>query len=57
MAFYKYEQEELFCGPNFVESDDYRLVKEEHQTYTYPVFGWYWFETYEEAKIFFNIKE
>ena len=49
--------DELFCGPNFVYGayDAFRLFREERNTYTYPVDGWYWFDSEEEARIFFNI--
>lgn len=56
-GFYKYMNGELFCGPNFVYGayDAFRLFREERNTYTYPVDGWYWFDSEEEARIFFNI--
>jgi len=56
-GFYKYINDELFCGHNFVYGayDAFRLFREERNTYTYPVDGWYWFDSEEEARIFFNI--
>lgn len=56
-GFYKYMNGELFCGPIFVYGayDAFRLFREERNTYTYPVDGWYWFDSEEEARIFFNI--
>ena len=39
----------LFFAPNAVYHKDYSLVKEEKDNYTYPVNGWTWFETEEEA--------
>lgn len=59
MAFYKLDQDQnFFEAPNFVEAPDYSLFKEEKDTYTYPTEGgWYWFDTLEEAKQFFNIQD
>lgn len=55
MAFYKDDHGELLSGPHFVLNRDYKLRAEYHDTYTYPVDGWYWFDTETEARIFFNI--
>jgi hypothetical protein len=55
MSFFKLEDNQLLEGPNFVESPNFVLVKEEKDTYTYPVEGWYWFDTIEEAQAFFNL--
>jgi len=32
------------------------LYKENKEDYTYPVDGWYWFESLEEAQNFFGIE-
>ena len=45
----------LLYGPNFVEHKDYQLYKETHDQQTYPVEGWYWFDSEEEAKLYFNL--
>lgn len=55
-GFYKIENEALLYSPTTVESASYFLNSEIHETYTYPVDGWYWFDSEELAKIFFNIK-
>jgi hypothetical protein len=39
-----------------VESPTYALYKENKDDYTYPVDGWYWFESLEEAQNFFGIE-
>ena len=54
-AFYKVEGTNLLSGPNYVLSGSYNLYKEEKDTYTYPIDGWYWFDSEEEARIYFNI--
>lgn len=55
-GFYKFN-DELFYAPNFVYAPEYTLKKEEKDTYTLPIDGWYWFNTTQEAKDFFNITE
>lgn len=55
MSFFKLKNNELLEGPNFVQGPNFVLVKEEKDTYTYPVEGWYWFDTIEEAQAFFNL--
>lgn len=57
MSFYKNENGSLLCGPNFVENQNYSLQRSNHEEYTYPVDGWYWFETDEEARAFFGLPE
>ena len=53
-GFYKLDGE-LLHGPNFVLNADYELRKETHEQHTYPVDGWYWFDSEAEAYAFFNI--
>lgn len=54
-GFYKYEDEQLFFGPNFVESKLFKLTRETKNDFTYPVYGWYWFDSEDLAKEFFGI--
>ena len=51
-GFYKEESGELIYGPNFVLNKNYELRKETHEQHTYPVDGWYWFDSQAEAKLF-----
>ncbi len=53
-GFYKYAEGNLQFA-NSVMSSDYILVEEEKDVVQYPVDGWWWFESEEEAKQFFNI--
>jgi hypothetical protein len=53
-GFYKEENGELIYGPNFVLNKNYELRKETHDQHTYPVDGWYWFDSQDEARLFFN---
>lgn len=55
MAFFKNDDNNLLVAPNFVYAPTFTLLVEDHNTYTYPQDGWYWFDTEEEARIFFNI--
>ena len=45
MAFYKLIGDTLHCGPNFIHAPGYSLLADQHGAYTYPVDGWYWFDT------------
>lgn len=54
-GFYKYINDQLFCAPNFVEGNGFLLLKQEKDQYTYPIDGWYWFDSEDEAKTFFSI--
>lgn len=56
-GFYKLDGEELLYGPNFVFGpySAYELRKETKDTHTYPVDGWYWFDSEEDAKVFFKL--
>lgn len=56
MAFYKKVNNELFDGFGFVLTSEYELHEDLRETYDYPVDGWYWFDTEEEAKEFFGIQ-
>jgi hypothetical protein len=57
-GFYKtYRDNKLKFAPNAVRAPTYDLFREDKETYTYPVDGWYWFDTIEDAKTFFGIVE
>lgn len=48
-GFYKNDDGSLLYAPNFVNSPTMVLVKEEKDNYTYPIEGWCWFNTKQEA--------
>lgn len=56
-GFYKYEDNELQFGPNFVASPSFTLLREDKDSYEYPVSEWYWFNSRQDALAFFNIQE
>jgi hypothetical protein len=56
-GFYKHEEPSLHHGPNYVLDTNYKLYKETKDDHTYPIDGWYWFDSVEEARTFFGIPE
>jgi len=54
-GFYKLEENNLLFGPNFVLNENYSLRRESYDTNTYPIDGWYWFDSEDEARIFFEL--
>lgn len=54
-GFYKQDQNgEIFFGPSAVYNKDYTLLRDEKDSFTYPVDGWFWFNTREEAENYFK---
>lgn len=56
MNFYKIENNELLSGPQVSFPDGSFIHIELKDQYTFPFNGWYYFETEEEAKSFFNLE-
>lgn len=54
-GFYKSESNFLLFGPNYVLNAEYKLFRETRDQHSYPVDGWYWFDTEEDARIFFDL--
>jgi hypothetical protein len=55
--FYKLideETKELSEGP-CVHSAEYFLSEDTKNSHEYPIDGWYWFDTEEDAKAFFGL--
>lgn len=42
----------LLFGRYFVLNANYHLKRDEHTIHQYPIDGWYWFESEEEARSF-----
>jgi hypothetical protein len=55
MSFFKVENDLVQEAPNFVHAPEYDLVAESKDDYSYPVDGWTWFDTLEEAYKFFGV--
>lgn len=51
MPFFKKDNDNLLTAPNFVYAPDYTLKADEKDSYEYPIDGWYWFETLDEAML------
>ena len=56
MAFYKNDNGNLLIGENFVYSPNFSMTKETKDEFDYPIEGWYWFDTEDEAYIFFGLE-
>ena len=54
-GFYKYESGFLLFGSSYVLNANYELRRETRDDHSYPVDGWYWFDTEEEARLFFDL--
>lgn len=52
-GFYKADGEYLTYAPNFVFNENYTLIKEDKDELlhldVFPIDGWYWFDTKEQA--------
>lgn len=49
-GFYKADNNQLLYAPNFVLHADFELRSNTHAEHEYPIDGWYWFETEDEAR-------
>jgi hypothetical protein len=54
-GFYKRDGDTVLHGPNFVLNRDYELHADTHGDHDYPVDGWYWFDSDDEAYAFFDL--
>lgn len=50
-GFYKFQDDEWQYAPNFVYAPTYTLLREEKDTYTYPIHGWIWYEEAPSAYV------
>ena len=55
-GFYKLDGVLLF-GPNFVLNANYELRRDTKDDNTYPVDGWYWFDSELDARVFWDLQE
>jgi len=54
-GFYTQNGTDLLYAPTFVSGLGMELIIDQKDSYTYPVNDWYYFDSEEEAKTFFNI--
>jgi len=52
-GFYKYENPIMLHGTVVLDMN-YELRSEQNEEYEYPIDGWYWFNTEDEAYEFFG---
>lgn len=51
MPFFKKQDEILHTAPNFVVGPGFELHADTKDQHTYPVEGWYWFDTLDQAMV------
>jgi hypothetical protein len=56
-GFYKILENNLQYQPSFVYDEGVTLWAGDYHVYAYPLAGWYWFDSEEDAKLFFKLKE
>ena len=56
-GFYKNEDGDVLFAPNFVEAPDFEIYKENKDTYEYPVHGWIWFDSEDDAYASFGLEK
>jgi hypothetical protein len=54
-GFYRLDDGVLLYAPNAVMGADLELLRSEHASYTYPILGWYWFDTEAAAREYFDL--
>lgn len=55
MPFVKHDNESLIVVENFVYTPNFSMTKETKDEFDYPIDGWYWFDSKDEAYSFFGI--
>ena len=56
-GFYKNDNGDLLFAPNYVINQNYELYRGQKDKHEYPVDGWHWFDTRQEALDFFDLTE
>lgn len=54
-GFYTKTNNKLIYGRGTIYAPTYKLSKDLKDTYEYPIHGWTWFDSLEEACLFFDI--
>lgn len=55
--FFKHADGKLLFGERFVTGPGYDLSADRRDEYKYPVDGWFWFDTEDEARAHFGMPE
>ncbi len=53
--FYKLDENELLCGPSVEMPKGIKLDESNYLKQTYPIDGWYYFNSLEDALNFFGL--
>ena len=54
-GFYKLDESgDILYASYAVYNKDYTLLKDQKDSFQYPVDGWFWFDTKEEAEKYFK---
>lgn len=53
-GFYKFDTTLLY-GANWILNKEYTLLREHKDQYEFPLDGWYWFDSLDEACAFFDL--
>lgn len=53
--FHDTENNEVIYAPTFVYAPSFTLLAEEKDSYTYPVNGWFWFDSQADAYANFGL--
>lgn len=56
-GFYKNIEGTILYAPNFVSMPDAEILIELKDIYTYPVNNWYYFDTEDDAYLFFGVSK
>jgi len=54
-GFYKFENDLLRYAATGVYTPNYTILAQDHATISYPVDGWFWFDSQADAEAFFEI--
>lgn len=54
-GFYKNDSGMLLHGKYYIMGGSYDLLREKKDEYEYPIHGWHWFDTEEDARNYFNL--
>jgi hypothetical protein len=52
-GFYKKDETQILFAPNIVEGPNYVLVEADKDSYNYPVDGWVWANSLDDAVLYF----
>jgi len=55
MSFYKLDSDVLLSAKEQVINANYELYAAQREAYEYPIDGWYWFDSRQDALAFFNV--